>query len=79
MSQYVVVAFLAADLTPDACGPFRSHERAQTVCDRINAAGSWTDHPDVDGATIIAQVVPIRAINDLVAEATEPSEETEHA
>lgn len=72
MAQYIVAVMLDASLNVDACGPFRSLERAEEVRDRINEAGAWTDHPDVEGATIIAQVVTLRPVADLVDEARPP-------
>ncbi|HEY9395935.1 MAG TPA: hypothetical protein VIP58_17415 [Nocardioides sp.] len=66
--QYIVAVFLDASLVVDACGPFRSRERAEAASDRINAASEWTEG-DGNVATTIAQVVTLRSTADLVAEA----------
>lgn len=64
--QYVVVAFLDGTLTVDATGPFRSHEKAQRVCDQINEAGEWSE--ECAFVTIVAQVVTLRSVDDLLAD-----------
>lgn len=71
-AQHIVAVMLDASLNVDACGPFRSLERAEEVRDRINEAGEWTDRPGIESATIIAQVVTLRTVDDLVTAAKYP-------
>lgn len=66
--QYIVAVFFDFSLVVDACGPFRSRERAEEACERINAAGEWTA-ADPHLSTTTAQVVTLRSVADLVAEA----------
>ena len=66
--QYIVAVFTDGTLNVDACGPFRSHERAVKACERINEASEWTDDADHVLATTIAQVVTLRPTSDLVAQ-----------
>ena len=70
--QHIVAVFLDGSLIVDACGPFRSRERADAVCERINVAGEWTE-ADPDLSTLIAQVVTLRSVADLVAAASDPT------
>ncbi|SEC89688.1 hypothetical protein [Arthrobacter woluwensis] len=66
--QYIVAVLPDLSLVVDACGPFRSRQRAGAAAKKINDAGAWTE-ADPDGATIIAQVVRLRSVEELVEEA----------
>lgn len=63
--QYIVAVHLDGTLIVNACGPFRSRERAEAACERINTAAEWSDSDDVL-ATIVAQAVTLRSVEDLV-------------
>ncbi|MCL1871019.1 MAG: hypothetical protein FWF90_11480 [Promicromonosporaceae bacterium] len=65
--QYIVAAFIDADLVVSAAGPFRSRERAKAACDRINEAGDWS--VESEGYTITAQVVRLSHVADLIEQA----------
>lgn len=64
--QYIVAVHLDGTLIVNACGPFRSRERADDVCERINTAGEWSDNDDSVLATISAQVVTLWSVEDMV-------------
>ncbi|MFK3672456.1 hypothetical protein ACI2IX_19995 [Leifsonia aquatica] len=73
--QHIVAVFLDGTLNVDACGPYRSLERAREAARRINDAGEWTVE-DENGATILAQVVTLSSVADLVDRAEiQPSDE----
>jgi hypothetical protein len=77
-TQYIVAVFFDGTLNVDACGPFRSRQRADEACDRINEVSAWTEDDSIL-ATTVAQVVTLRSAADLVAEASPAEREEERA
>lgn len=57
--QYVVAVLIDGTLNVDGCGPFRSRERAEAVCARINDVGEAVED-ESSLASAVAQVVPLQ-------------------